>query len=74
VQFKPTEMQYKLTLKTSEPGTVLAKLMSCKICVTMLFITTARLFYQGQKIQECGMQWVVAIKKWTKTMKLKDVM
>lgn len=36
--------------------------------------TTAKQSYQGQKIQECGTQWEVAIKKWIKTMNLQGVM
>lgn len=52
----------------------LAKHINFKICVITLFITTARLFFQDQKTQECGMLWEVVTKKWIKTMKRKDVM
>jgi hypothetical protein len=38
----------------------------------MLYIIILGLFYQGQKIQECGMQWDAAIKKWVKEIKHKD--
>lgn len=67
-------MLYKLIRKISELGTVSDRPMSCKICVITHFITTAKLSFQDQKIQECGMLWAVAIKKWIKTMRLKDVM
>lgn len=39
----------------------------------MPFITTVKLSFQGPKILECGTQWVVVIKKWTKITKHKDV-
>lgn len=38
----------------------------------MLSITTVEQFSQGQKIQECGMRWVVVMIKWENQMKLKD--
>jgi hypothetical protein len=40
----------------------------------MLFITIVKQYYQDQKILECGMLWEVAIKKWEKIIKHKDVM
>ena len=67
-------MLYKLILKTLEHGTVLDRLMSYKICVTMPFTTTAKRSYQGQKTQECGTLWAVAIKRWIKAMKRNAVM
>jgi len=36
-------------------------------------IITAEQFYQDQKIQECGMLWEVAIRKWVKIIKHKGV-
>jgi hypothetical protein len=40
----------------------------------MRFIIIAEQYYRDQKIRECGMQWEVAIKKWEKIIKHKDVM
>jgi hypothetical protein len=39
----------------------------------MLFITIVEQFCPDLKILECGTQWEVVIKKWVKTMRLKDV-
>ena len=36
-------------------------------------IITVELFYQGPKTQECGMLWVVVIKKLERVTKPKDV-
>lgn len=71
--FKPTEMQFKLIQKISEPGMDSDRLTNFKICAITLFIITVKLSFQGQKTQECGMQWGVVIRKWTKIMRLKDV-
>jgi len=38
----------------------------------MLCIIIQELSFQDQKIQECGMLWVVATKKWEKEIRLKD--
>jgi len=40
----------------------------------MLYTTTAELYCQDQKIQECGMRWDVAIKRWGNQTKLNDAM
>ncbi len=40
----------------------------------MHYITIVELFYHVPKIQECGMLWDAAIKKWENQTKLKDVM
>jgi len=48
--------------------------MNYKICAIMPFIITVKPFFPDQKTRECGTLWEVATKKWTKIMKLKDVM
>ena len=40
----------------------------------MLFITLVEQWFQGRKIQECGMLWVVAMKKWVKQAKLPNAL
>lgn len=40
----------------------------------MPFITLVGLFYLDLKMQECGMRWVVVIKRLEKRLKLKNVM
>lgn len=67
-------MQWKLIPRISELGMGWDKLISYKTCAIMPYIITVKLFYHDQKIQECGMQWAVAIKKWIKIMRLKGVM
>ena len=67
-------MQYKLIQKIFEHGMVLAKHMNFKICVITLYITIAKQFYPDLKIQECGMRWEAATKKWIKIMRLKDAL
>lgn len=66
-------MQLKSIQKILELGMDLVKLINYKICATTLFIITVKLSYQDQKIQECGTQWEVAIKKCKKIMKLNVV-
>jgi hypothetical protein len=67
-------MQYKLIQKILEHGMVLVKHMNFKICATTLYITIVKQFYPDLKIQECGMLWEVATKKWIKITRLKDVL
>jgi len=38
----------------------------------MHYTITQEQFSQDQRIQECGMQWAAAIKKWEREMRLKD--
>lgn len=39
----------------------------------MPYIIIPEQYSQGQRIQECGMLWAAAIKKWARVIKLKDV-
>ena len=39
----------------------------------MLSIIIVKQYYQDLKIQECGMQWEVVIKKCKRIIKLRDV-
>ena len=72
--FKLIEMLSKSTPKISGLGTDLDKLINYKICATTLFIITVKLFFQDQKIRECGTLWEVVTKKWIKITRPRDVM
>lgn len=72
--FKLIETLSKLIPKISGLGTDWDKLINYKICAITLFITTVKLFFRDQKIQECGTLWEVVTKKWIKITRLRDVM
>lgn len=67
-------MQWKLIQRILGLGMGLDRLMNFKICATMHSIIIVKLYYPDLRIVECGMLWAVAIRKWKKSMRHKDVL